>query len=145
MAVPGAKSLHGLMQGILQLCGKVSHFQAAERRELGVEGWLSRASREKKRGGSGPGVCLSSDVQDDTSGAGEAALSERMAAMQQGRAQPSGELEIRNYHDSPVAGERRRDSNQRWLNSLLLDLVCCARRDGADGTAAGDARPGEGI
>lgn len=72
-----------------------------------------------------------------------------MAAMQQGRAEPSGELEIRNYHDSPVAGERRRevrrDSNRRWLNSLLLGLVCCARRDGADGTAAGDARPGEGI
>lgn len=38
----------------------------------------------------------------------------------QGRAELSGELEIKNCHDSPMACERRcevrSDSNQRWLN-----------------------------
>lgn len=63
-----------------------------------------------------------------------------------GRAEPSGEREIKNWHGSPMARERCQevcsDSNQRWLNQLYSPL--CPRR-WADGTAAGNARCGEGI
>lgn len=45
----------------------------------------------------------------------------------QGRAELSGELEIKHHHDSFMACEGgcevRCDFNQRWLNQLLLDPV----------------------
>lgn len=41
-------------------------------------------AEERSEVGSGPGVCLLSDIQDDTSGAGEAALSNGWEAVQPG-------------------------------------------------------------
>lgn len=50
---------------------------------MGKAGSPEQAEERSKEAG-GPGVCLSSDIQDDTSGAGEAALSNGWEAVQPG-------------------------------------------------------------
>lgn len=109
------------MQDIFLITWK-SHSQAARQRDPGREGRV--CSADKRKGGkrrAGQVSAFHLDIQDDTSGAREAALAFLTDGKlcSQGRAELSGELGIKSYPDSSVAREGRRevrcDCNQRWV------------------------------
>lgn len=73
------KFLPGLMQDIFLIAWK-STFQAAKWRDLGRDGWLLKQTRELRREkevrkGAGQVSAFHLDIQDDTSGARETAIS----------------------------------------------------------------------